>query len=389
MRVIRNSILGMTILLLFRSCVDPFTPVIDEAPEMIVISGRITDREGYQSVEVSKSTSYSEPYYNPVRLCTVVISDDKNNRFDLKEDTPGKYRCWIGKEFLNVGTCYRIEVTTPDGKQYQSDFDTILPCPPIENIYYEVKKQETNNPDRPNYGIQFYVNTDATGISTKNFLWDLFEAWEYHSRYMVSDYYDGQINYSPETYDTLFYCWKWGTLYDIYTFTTQNLSTAKIKGCPLNFVSNETDRLSVKYSLLVRQFSISNDAYNYWNTLQLQTQNTGGLYETQPASITGNIHCITNPDETVLGFFMASAVTEKRIFVPRNFDFIIYSPSCAPYGYNAEDLDILLRTYKPRDYPVFVINYSQTEQGPWDFAEQECFDCRKLGGTLIKPDYWE
>ncbi|MBN1414817.1 MAG: DUF4249 domain-containing protein [Bacteroidales bacterium] len=389
MQVIKKSIIGLTVMVLFRGCIDPYTPEIDEIPEMIVISGRITDQEGYHSVEVSKSTSYNEPYYNPVSYCTVVITDDKNQRFDLTEYAPGKYRCWVGKEFLNAGTGYRVEVTTPDGKQYQSDYEMILPCPPIATIFYESKKQETDNPDYPLYGLQFYVSTDASGFTCRNFLYDLTETWEYHSTYMVSDYYDGEIHFSDVVYDTLFYCWQTSKLYDIYTFTTKNLTTDKITRCPLNFVSNQSLRLSVKYSLLVRQYSMGDEAYEYWNTIQQQTQHTGGLYETQPVSITGNVHCITHPDETVLGYFMASAVTEKRIFVPRHFDFSVYTPPCQAYGYDSEALSVLLQSYKPRDYPVFLLNLTGLKEGPWDFADQECFDCTKRGGTTVKPAFWE
>jgi hypothetical protein len=389
MQAIRNIIIGLAVLLLTRGCVDPYTPEIEDIPEMIVISGRISSPDGQQIVEVSKSSSYNEPSYKPVSKCTVVISDDKNNRFSLSEFSPGKYSCWIDWVYLTAGTGFRVEVTTPVGKQYQSDYETLLPCPPVENLYYEVKRKDTDDPANPLYGIQFYIDTDATGYETKNFMWDLTETWEYHSKYRVGDYYDGTIHFSEVTYDTLYYCWKTNRIYDIYTFTANNLTTGRITRCPLNYVSGRTDRLSVKYSLLVKQYAIGENAYNYWSAAQRQTQNTGGLYETQPVSITGNIHCITNPGETVLGYFMVSSYTEKRIFVPRNFDFLIYSPLCMPYELDAQSLTIFLSSYKPEDYPIFLLNLTGLRQGPWDFAEQTCFDCRKLGGSVTKPDFWE
>jgi len=389
MQVIRDGNIFITLLLLFSGCIDPFTPEVEDIPEMIVISGRISDQEGYHYVEVSRSTSYNEPYKQSIQKCTVTIADDKDNRFELDEITPGKYQCWIGKEFLNQGTYYWVEVTTPDGKQYKSDSETLVPCPPIESIYYEEKKEDTENPDKPIYGIQFYVNTDATGYGSRNFLWSMTETWEYHSAYMVSDYYDGEIHFMYEYFDSLYYCWSSANIYDIFTFTTENLTSARVTRCPLNFVTNQTNRLSVKYSLLVSQYSISDNAYNYWNTLQHQSQGTGGFYETQPASITGNIHCTSHPDETVLGYFMVASVTQKRVFVPRNYDFVVYTPACGLYDLNTAGLNELLKGYRKRDYPIFLVNLSLTEAGPWDFADQYCFDCRKQGGTLTKPDFWE
>lgn len=389
MQVIKDKITGLALLLLITGCIDPFTPEVEDIREMIVISGRITDQEGYHQVEVSKSSSYNSPYYHPVLKCIVTIADDKGNRFDLAEFQPGKYQCWIAKEYLNEGTYYWVEVTTPDGKQFRSDSETLLPCPPIGNIYYETKKEDTDNPNKAIYGVQFYVDADASGYGTRNFLYNMAETWEYHSAYMVSDYYDGEIHYMYEYNDSIFYCWKSASVYDFFTFTTENLSSEKITRCPLNFVSNQTDRLSVKYSLLVYQHSISDKAYNYWNTLQNQSQGTGGFYETQPASITGNIHCTSHPDETVLGYFMASSVTQKRIFVPRNYDFIIYSPACNPAGYNTADLNNFLKDFRKKDYPIFLMNLSLTAAGPWDYADQSCFDCRKRGGTVNRPEFWE
>jgi hypothetical protein len=389
MQVIKYFITGMALLLLFSGCIDPFTPEVEDAPGMMVISGRITDQEGYQMVEVSTSSSYSNSYYNPLRKCIVTIADDKDHRFELTEYEPGRYRCWIGKEYLNQGTYYWVEVTTPDGKQYKSDSETLLPCPSIESIHYETKKIDTENPDIAIYGIQFYVNTDATGSGAKNFLWNMTETWEYHSTYMVSDYYDGEIHFADEVFDSIYYCWSSGTIYDIYTFTTENLASGKITRCPLNFVSSKSSRLSVKYSMLVSQYSISDNAYHYWNTLQHQSQGTGGFYETQPASITGNIHCLSDPGEIVLGYFMASSVTQKRIFVPRHYDFIIYAPQCDLYDFTPSELQEFLKAFKKKDYPIFLVNLSFSSDGPWDFAEQYCFDCRKLGGTVTKPDFWE
>jgi hypothetical protein len=389
MQAIRNIIHGLTVLLLTGGCVESFTPEVDEIPEMIVISGRINSSEGQQFVEVSRSSSFNEPAYIPVIKCTVVISDDKNNRFTLWEYAPGKYTCWIDWTYLITGTGFKVEVTTPEGNQYESDYETILTCPPVENLYYEEKRKDTDDPDNPLYGIQFYLDTDATGHETKNFMWELTETWEYYSKYMVGDYYDGKINFTGLTYDTLFYCWKTGRIYDIYTFTANNLTSGRITRYPLNYVSGNTDRLSVKYSLLVKQYAISENAYNYWNAVQRQTQNTGGFYETQPVSIKGNIRCVNHPGETVLGYFMVSCCTERRIFVPRDFDFAVYTPPCQPYEFDPESLTIFLSGFKPEDYPVFLLNLSGTSQGPWDYADQSCFDCTRLGGSVNKPDFWE
>jgi hypothetical protein len=86
---------------------------------------------------------------------------------------------------------------------------------------------------------------------------------------------------------------------------------------------------------------------------------------------------------------MVTSYTEKRIFVPRGFDFTVYSPPCPPYDLDAQSLNLFLSNYPPEDYPIYLLNLSGTMQGPWDYAEQTCFDCTKLGGSVTKPDFWE
>ena len=43
------------------------------------------------------------------------------------------------------------------------------------------------------------------------------------------------------------------------------------------------------------------------------------------------------------------------------------------------------RIFRPYDYPVY---YYYTLQGYLRTLNKECVDCRLLGGTTTKPDFW-
>ena len=153
-------------------------------------------------------------------------------------------------------------------------------------------------------------------------------------------------------------------------------------------------RLKYDYCLLVKQYSLSEAAFSYWNKLQEQANESGGLYETQPSRIKGNLFNTDNPDETVLGFFGASGVSEKKIFVKdlgKSFKvYDLYNDHlCGPAGYSPDELMAFLREIDTTEYPIFLYNYSGTEEGPYDYIEQFCVDCRKKWGSTTKPDYWE
>ena len=167
-----------------------------------------------------------------------------------------------------------------------------------------------------------------------------------------------------------------------YTATTRNFSSNSIKRMALNFVSNETDRLSVTYRLRVKQQSLSIDAYNYFQRKNEQAVESGGMYDVQPSTVAGNLYNVNDPEEVVLGYFHASQVREKQVFVHNNnfFEF---------------DIPHIICEYEPMywgrrlnsEYPVYIYNPGNFQ--PLLTGDQFCFDCRLQGGDTIRPENWE
>jgi hypothetical protein len=112
------------------------------------------------------------------------------------------------------------------------------------------------------------------------------------------------------------------------------------------------------YSLLVNQYSLSRPAYNFWEKMRMNSQDQGGLYESQPVQITGNLHNLSDPSTSILGFFGASGKTSKRIFVSE-----------------VEGLPYLYVDCLPVVWPVI--------------ANPECKECTAVPGSKnVKPGYW-
>ncbi|MBA7520326.1 hypothetical protein ES705_12420 [subsurface metagenome] len=385
MPVSKNIIISVFIFITLAGCIEPFTPLIDESEESLVIEGQITDQAGNHYIHISRTAPYNDPHKIPEPDCQVEVVDNYGNIFEFYESDSGVYMQWIPKDFLNIGTQYKVKVITADGNIYESDFDELLsPSPPFGSIYYEIEVRETFDPDNPIYGIQFYIDLDAPDDFARNYRWELEETWEYEAGYRIQYYYDGTIHEIDDPF-FLFRCWSTEPIRKIYTSTTRYSTSNTINKFPLHYVSNKSNRLKIKYSLLVKQYSLSNTAYDYWFQLQKQSQESGGLYETQPARIRGNISNVNDPEEVVLGFFNASSVTQKRIFVSEPFNFRIFSANCY--------LEIINRTSQLRKYtlyPVYLISLSSMGVGlPYGVGFGTCFDCRKGGGKTEKPYFWE
>jgi hypothetical protein len=276
-----------------------------------------------------------------------------------------------------------LYVITPDQHEYRSSYDTILPCPGLDTLYYELTYRETKDPEKNLPGIQFYLDMSGRPSDSRNLLWQVEETWEYWAalfgnRIRLEDGRMLEYRSNP-----LFKCWKHYPLNQFYIATTRNLASNEMRRVALNFISNETDRLSVTYSLLIRQQSLTSTAYDYFRRMDEQAVGSGGLYDTQPSTVTGNLYNVYDPDEVVLGFFHASQVREKRIFVQNNdfFEFPIPHISC-----EYEPIWTMWE-WPAIEYPVYI--YAEGPFLPSWTALPYCFNCMLSGGDTIRPLYWE
>jgi hypothetical protein len=181
----------------------------------------------------------------------------------------------------------------------------------------------------------------------------------------------------------LYYCWQTAGIKNIFTASTKYSVRNRITRFPLNYVSNETDRLKVKYSLLVKQYCLGDDAYYFWDQMRKQQQEGGGLYETQPSQLRANVYNINDPDELVLGNFSIASTLEKRIFVDVHREILFPHEEC-------EMLTITSLDQMPVYYydPVYLYSYSPTGGFPYGHAKR-CLDCTLFGGSNYKPLFWE
>lgn len=365
------------------SCVEPFQPDIEEEEGMLVVNGRITDRPGEHFVEISRSSPLEDPGFIPVNGCVVRVEDNSGMVATYTEDSPGLYKADLDDDFLGLNRVYRLLIDTPDGSQYESSYDSLLAVPELENLYFKVDSQMTADRDRVYYGVQFYVDVKGEKGDSRNVMWQLEETFEYRSRYLIGYIWDGVVlkEYYPAT-DSLYVCFKTQDIPEIYAASSGHLISNELRKYPLKFVSDQSPRLKYKYSLLVSQHSLSEDAFRFWEQTRIQLTETGSFYETQPSTVTGNICNIHDETEQVLGYFYASQVEEKRLTLKYRFHVRTPGHSCA--------LDTINSVDELGDrYPYYMYSLSPMGFGPpYGTADPACFNCELRGGTIVPPDYW-
>ncbi len=366
----------------------------------LVINGTISNEHGPYTIKISKSAPVNEFSEIPVTGCTVSIfekSGTTESYEELIEVEPGVYQTAVGGIQGTIGNSYYLSVLTPEGQEYITEYQEMKEPVEIESVEYEliVKDHEDYIYGLPGY--QFYVSSEEAQIEDNFFLWRLIETYEYTNDYKLTDYFLGTRRIIDETADTsyveeitndtlldyfnykVYTCWKTQPVNYIYTGKTDNLAIPKIVKQPLEFVTTETKRLSVRYSLLVKQFTVNEESYYYWEQLEKQSSDDNFLVASQPYSIIGNIRNINDENDLVFGYFTVASVHEKRVFADKpNKPF--YCEECFVITDQETIRDILSR----RNPPFY---YATTDDGE-GLIEANCIDCRNEGGTTKKPDFW-
>jgi hypothetical protein len=354
----------------------------------IVVDAVITDQDTLQRITLSKTASPEHPSYIPLSGCSVAVIDGEDNRFIFNEleDEPGVYQGGIPAGRLQPGNQFKLRFMTSSGAEYESSYEELTACPPVDSVYYEVDTIPTGDPDIYIYGLQFYLDFEASEEYGRYYRWQIEETWEYHSTWPISVYWAGRLYIITPDY-SYFYCYRTMPVKEFFILSTSGLVSNRYEKYRLHFVDNLTQKLMHKYSLLIRQYSVSEKAYAFWNDLSRNNQESGGLFDSQPVLVKGNIVNLNDPDDIVLGYFGVSGVNTKRIILSDITELSFENvPFCDPRKFEGK-----FRALMPEEWPVYLLFYNSPITGEriLGIANPECFDCRLLGGTTKKPDYWD
>lgn len=379
-----------SVLLLFMilsSCIDKydFTGSGSGLVPRLVIQGIIAADEGDQQVVISESSSPDSPAFNPVSGCTVFIEDETGNQIPFTESAkPGYYTGKFEGGAVVVGSRYRLSVKTPDGKQMLSKYETLMPCPDVDSVYTELVSKPTSDPTITEDGLQFYVNLKAGPDYGNYFRWQLVETYEYHSTWALDKWldWDGYHDLAFPDYSH-FTCYKTDTISDIFVLSTKGFTENNYDRYKLQFVNDHTQRLLHKYSLLVKQYAVTGDVYNYWQNLKKNNQETMNLFGRQPANVKGNIYNVNDTTDLALGYFSVSTVRTKRIMLT-DVRGLAFSQVFRCHAL------VISGPLPPDERPLyFAIDYDGAGQQYTGLANAECIFCELLGGTTVKPTYWD
>ena len=365
------------------SCIEKYYPELDSKYEnVLVVDGMISNEPGPYYIKLSVASTVNDREFLPLSGYNVAIIDDAGTTEQLSEISPGTYTTSPNGIQGVVGRKYKTQFVSPDEKIYQSDFEVLKNPIGIDTVYAIFEAHA--NPDGifPYEGYQFYLDTKIAPGDTNFYMWRLEKSFEFRSDFLISHVYNGSLRPFSNA-DSLQTCWKTDKIQQIFTFKTTGMSEPVVTKFPLNYVNTETRELMERYSLRVKQFTITENAYTFWNNVREQNTTQGSLYTKQPFQIRGNVYNTETPDETVFGSFLVAGITEKRIFVNRPAAILRYSV-CTLEDADYKNVGTVFMT-KPDEWPLYI---TTDVNGIRAFPNQDCINCQLRGGTIVKPDFW-
>jgi len=386
-------ILSLTLI----KCIDPFYPKLEKFQSLLVVDAFLTDGNLPASVRLTRTKETRDEAQPMVTGASVSITDDLGIITTLTEVSEGIYESDTLTFRGSAGREYTLRILTEDGKEYESNSCLLNEARNIDTVYFGQASQIMDNGE-VKQGISVYIDSkDPT--EHKYFRWAFEEWWKFNIPYPVTHKYVNESDIYPIPIENVT-CYKNRKSDEVLIqFRDPDVNAEFIKKPVCFIASDKSDRLLIQYYIEVSQYAISENEYEFWRLTREINESGGDIFDKQPFPIISNIHCMTNPDENVLGYFKVSGVNKKRIYIKGSE---ITAMGLPPYHYNC---DMILKG--PQDYlggamtfdriyhNFIMIGYNfvapqYTGSMFLDrlmFLDKNCSDCTRTGSP-DKPDFW-
>ena len=353
------------------ACKQAYTPpAITNPGTYLVIEGFINNGPDSTYFDLTHTFTLSDTAQTTPELnAKVSIQGTDNSSYPLGETGNGFYGAPISG--LNPAIQYRLFIQTSAGKQYASSYVTLKASPAIDSVNWTLNSGGT---------VQLYVNTHDPQNNTRYYRWNYQETYEYQSAYLANlQWVNDSIEYLfPDTFYT---CWRQDVSTSILLATSAQLGQDLIYEYPLVSYPATSINLSVEYSILVTQYPLTQDAFSWWQVMQKNTEQIGSIFGVQPTINTGNIRCLSDSNETVVGYVSGGTIAKQRIFIAHTQLYPwIYNPDCGERNVPQDSIGDYIKQ-------GMMLVSTASEPGLYTMSGAICVDCLLLGGTNVKPSF--
>ncbi|GAA0878006.1 hypothetical protein GCM10009119_09740 [Algoriphagus jejuensis] len=367
-----------------QACRTPYDPEVPTSQSSFLVVEGYLDSEGLRSeLKLSRSAAVdSESAFQPESGALVTLMSASGETIGLPESESGTY---IFESDISEDQTYTLEIVLQNGQRYQSTPMKPILTPEIIDAGYQLDEE----------GVEIYISTQGDETAD-DFLWTFEETWIYRPRIRLGYIYDPIIeNVRDRTEaEQIELCFKTEPSPDILLETSSRFEEQVVFRQTITEIPKGDERIMERYSILVSQKAIEEDAVRFWEILKKNTEDIGSIFSPLPSLITGNILRMDGGDTPVVGQVSIGVVRQTRLYInlvdvsPWNYldpefnDCVIGQEvvmTNAYAGVFGSGGTLPARAYIPEGGTT-VIGYFP--------ASRRCADCT-LYASSIKPDFWE
>jgi Domain of unknown function (DUF4249) len=316
-------------LFLLNACIDPYDVNFNRNNKVLVVEGLLTDdTENPDTIKINYKT-YQDKDFSILTISSlkpVIVELNSKKETPLIQFSAGNFLPPPSFK-IKVNEMYLLKFSI-DGQLYESTPESYIPSPPISNIYekYNPMSRLSNDGIEQLGANEVFIDFIDIPNQKNYYLW----------RYTDYD----RLDYCTTCYGSIYSkitesCGQplpLGYREPHYDYACKTECFAIIRGKEINVMSDNLSDGKIiagrmiakipKYNfggclVEVQQLCISQDAYSFNKILEAQTQSNGGLTDTPPAAVVGNIRNITNQAEKVVGYFGVANIQKKKIWIDR------------------------------------------------------------------------
>lgn len=387
---LKNIILFLGLAVTFNSCTEPFPLITNNYEEALVVDATITNELKNQVIKLTKTSRFEDETVTVETGAEVYVTDDAGTKYEFEEKddqytSKSPFQAVADKK-------YQLHVNTRDGRSFESSPETLTAVNPMESVTAAVETKDKI------LGIGIRVNSfDSSGKST-------YYRFEYEETYkVVAPKWvnvraiidpNGTVNLVPNTLDTK-NCYAHKPSTDLLLTNTNDLTEDRINFL-IRFIDSQDYITTTRYSILVKQYVESLNAYTYYNTLKKMSGSESILSPNQPGLLIGNVRSTKNSANKVVGYFDVASVSTERIYFNHE-DMFPNKPSppyvtdCTQFCYGDEADNPFPCTHTKflsyvDDFALGKITYF-LNSAFYYWVEAPCGDCTKIASS-IKPPFW-
>ena len=334
-------------------CIEQFNLHSEQNQKLLVVDGKLTQKKIPHQLKLSYSESIGSFRTSPVSHATVKLYDGQGNSEPYYEEADGTYVLYGYLLHIEPGKSYYLEILTAEDNLYRSYPQVMPEVVKPEKLHFDLEFKE----ELSDMGIPVTKNYISISLDTPikidghdcYFIWRADEAYSFTEDF-CSPLFPPKVCYIQRILEPD----------NITIFSSEGLSAKFLRDQPI--LSKEifpTWEFFEKHFYNIRQYSITPEAFRYWEAVKKIAQPTGSIFDTPPGPIQGNIYNVNDPAEEVLGYFEVSAVDTIRTFT------------------SAADLE-----------PLAIMDRCP-EFGSRRYADQACCNCLWLPDSYTeRPNYW-